>query len=194
MFLHHSGLFSDFAHQFIFVIQKAIQGAQFMGPDICSTIFATHQWYRSPLGVLKAIVGDGERKRQFWPLEPQGACNSKGHQNGSVISLGMVAPLPPSSLFLLTAIEACFSETNHWWHLTCAVKKRKERWKEGRRMLQGKHHWNTESDCPFYTSLWFLSWSQTANTKEIMAMLFWGVWQSWVLDLDLQDSGQVLWF
>lgn len=25
-------------------------------------------------------------------------------------------------------------------------------------------------------------------------MLFWGVWQSWVLDLELQDSGQVLWF
>lgn len=56
MFLHHSGSFSDFAHQFISVIRKAIQGAQFMGPDICSTIFATHQWYRPPLGVLKAIV------------------------------------------------------------------------------------------------------------------------------------------
>lgn len=94
-----------------------------MGPNICSTIFATHQWYRPPLGVLKAIVGDGERKRQFWPLEPQGVCNSKGQQNGSLISLRTVAPLPPPSLFLLTTIDACFSETNHWWHLTYAVKK-----------------------------------------------------------------------
>lgn len=195
MFLHHSGSFSDFAHQFISVIRKAIiQGAQFMGPDICSTIFCNTPVVQTSTRGAQSYSGDGERKRQFWPLEPQGVCNFKGRQNGSLISLRMVAPLPPPSLFLLTTIDACFSETNHWWHLTYAVKKRKERWKEDRRMLQGKHHWNTEFDCPFYTSLWFLSWSQSANTREIMAMLFRGVWQSWVLDLDLQGSGQVLWF
>lgn len=41
----------------------------------------------------------------------------------------------------------------------------------------------------------FLHGANLQNTKEAMARLFWGVWLSWALELDLESPGkEVMWF
>lgn len=106
------------------------------------------------------------KRGEFWPLELPGVCNTKGQQNGFLISLEMASPSPPPFLFLLTTIDAYVSERKYWWHLICAVKKKRQKRTEDRRMRQERQHWNTESTGPFYTRSWFPSWSQIAKYQR----------------------------